>query len=75
MLLAQGSSERRLFRTLSNHVFGVRNFGNTKYMSVIFFFQNIQNLIYISKMETKIQKNLFVSEIIASELVSLIRQY
>ena len=36
--LVKGSSETGLFRHLSNHVFGVRNFVNTKAMTVIFFF-------------------------------------
>ena len=35
------------------------------------FFQKFQILIYISIMQKKIQKKLFVSEMIASELVSL----
>ena len=71
MLLVEGSSETGVFRHLSDHVFGVRNSGNTKSMRVIFFFQNIQNLLYISNMEQKIQKKFFVSDIIAFELVSL----
>ena len=37
MLLFEGSSETGLFGHLSNHVFGVRNFGKTKSMRVIFF--------------------------------------
>ena len=37
MLLVEGSSETRLFRLLSNFVFGVRNFLNTKALCVIFF--------------------------------------
>ena len=37
MLLVEGSSETGLFRHLSNHVFGVNNFQNTKAMRVIFF--------------------------------------
>ena len=36
-------------------------------MSVISFFEYIQNLIYISKIEKKIQKKFFVFEIIAYE--------
>ena len=71
ILLVEWLSETGLFRRLSFHVFGVRNFGNTKSMRVIFFFQNIQNLLYISNMEQKIQKKFFVSDIIAFELVSL----
>ena len=36
MLLVDGSFERGLFRHLSNHVFGVCSFRNTKFMRVIF---------------------------------------
>ena len=71
MLLVEGSSKTELFRNLSKHVFGVRNFGHTKPLTLIFFFQNVQNLRYISKMQQKIEKKFFVSQIIASELVSL----
>ena len=35
------------------------------------FFENVQNLMQISKMQEKIEKKLFVFEIIASELVAL----
>ena len=35
-------------------------------------FQNVQNLNYSSKIKKKLQKKFLVSEIIASELVSLI---
>ena len=35
------------------------------------FFENVQNLMYVSKMETIIEKKSFVSEIIVSELVAL----
>ena len=34
--------------------FGVRNFGNTSAMSVILFFENVQNLNEISKLQEKI---------------------
>ena len=37
MLLVEGSSEKEHFRHLSNNVFGVCNFQNTKTMQVIFF--------------------------------------
>ena len=36
MLLVEASSETGLFRHLSNHVFRVRNFGNTKAVRIIF---------------------------------------
>ena len=39
VLLVERSSETGLFRHLSNHVFRVRNFGNTKAVRVIFFFK------------------------------------
>ena len=38
MLLVQGSSKTAIFWHLYDYVFGVRNFGNTKSTSVIFFF-------------------------------------
>ena len=37
MLLVKGSSKTALFRHWPDFVFGVRNFGNTKVMRVIFF--------------------------------------
>ena len=37
VLLAEGSVERGLFRHLSDHVFGVTNFWNTKSLKVILF--------------------------------------
>ena len=43
MLLVGESSKTGLFRHLSNHVFGVCNFRNTKSPTVISFFQNVQN--------------------------------
>ena len=51
--------------------FGVRNF--TKYISYEghLFFENVQNLIYLSKMLKKIQKKFFLLEIIAPELAAL----
>ena len=36
------SSETRLFRHLSDYVFGVRNFENTNSMRVIFFFRRFK---------------------------------
>ena len=35
------------------------------------FFENVQNLMQISKMQEKIEKKLFVFEMISSELVAL----
>ena len=71
MFLIDWSSETGLFRHLSNHVFGVRNFRNAKSMRVMFLFQNIQDLIQTSNMRKKIEKKVFVCEIIVSQLVSL----
>ena len=68
MLLVDGSSETELFRHLSNHLFGDRNIRSTKFMRVNFFLE----MFKISKMLKKIEKRFFASEIIASELVSLI---
>ena len=51
--------------------FGVRNLGNKSAMKVIFLFANVQNFMYISKIQEKIEKKLFVFEIISSELVAL----
>ena len=42
MLLIDGSIQTGPFRHLSDHVFGVRNFGNTKSMSVIFCFKIVK---------------------------------
>ena len=47
--------------------FGVGNFRNTETM-IRSFFQNVQNLMQIWKMQKKIQKKSFVFEINASEL-------
>ena len=44
MLLVEGSSETGLFRDLSDYVFGVRNFENTKNEGHLLF-QNVLNLI------------------------------
>ena len=71
ILLVKGSSETGLFRHISNYVFAVRNFENTKAMKVIFFFQNVENFSQTSKKQQKNPKKFFVSEIIPSELVSL----
>ena len=49
MLLVEGSSETRRLGHLSNHVFGVRNFGNKKIYEGHIFSQNVQNLLKISK--------------------------
>ena len=69
ILFFKVSSETRLFRLLSNHVFASASV--RKYISHEghLFLENIQNWIWISKMEKKIQKIFFLSEIFASENV------
>ena len=42
MLIVEGSSETGIFRHLSDYVFGVRNFGNTKSLVAIFFSQYLK---------------------------------
>ena len=42
ILLVKGSSETGLFRRLSNHVFRVRNFGNTQSIGVMFLFKTFK---------------------------------
>ena len=51
--------------------FGVLNCRNISAMTVIVFFENVQNRNYISKMVREIEKKFLVFEIIASELVAL----
>ena len=45
MLLVDGSSETGLFRHLSDHVFAVHNFGNTKSMWVILFSEYLKFIL------------------------------
>ena len=56
MLLVEGSSETGLFKHLSNHVFRVRNFGNTKAVKVIFFSQTSKILVRLQKISKKYRK-------------------
>ena len=71
MLLVQGYCEKAPFRHLSNHVSRSPKF--RKYISYesLFFFENVQNLIKVLKLQKKNGETFFVSEIIASELVAL----
>ena len=46
MLLVVGLSKTGLFRHLSDYVFGGRNFGNTKSMTVIFFSKYLKFIVY-----------------------------
>ena len=55
--------------------FGDGNLGNKSGMRVIFFFQNVQNLMWISEIVRKIHKKSFVFQIIISVLVALICFY
>ena len=71
ILLVESSSETGHFRHLSDYVFGVRNFENTKAMRVIFFFQTVKIPARVQESSRKIEKKSFLSEIIASELVRL----
>ena len=58
MLLVEGSSETRLFKHLSKNVFW--NPQLPKYVSYeglfFFFFESVQNSIYILEMQKKIKK-------------------
>ena len=56
MLLVKGSSETELFMHLSNHVFGVLNFGNTKAMRVIFCFKTFKVSARLQKSSKKFRK-------------------
>ena len=49
----------RLFRHLSNYVFRVRNFGNTKAVRVIFFFQMYKIEFRFQKFSEKLRKIFF----------------
>ena len=71
MLFMEGYSEVEFFRDLSNPLFRRPEF--QKYSDYVgnFFSGNVQNLIYISKMQKKIAKKILVLEIIASQLAAL----
>ena len=51
--------------------FGDGNLRTTSAMRVIFFFENVQRLMEISKMQRKSEKKTFVSQVKVSELVAL----
>ena len=51
--LVEESSQTRLFRHWSKHVFGVRNFENKKAMRVIFFFQTFEISVRFQKCRKK----------------------
>ena len=71
ILLLQASSEMEPFRHLSDYVFGVCNFENTKSMRVILFFKMFKIETTSQKYSKGAEKKVFDSEIIASQLVSL----
>ena len=71
MLFVEGSSETRLFRHLSNHVFWSPEFRKYIGYEGHLFLKKFQNLMYISEMERKIEQGFFVSEITVSELIAL----
>ena len=56
MLVVEGSSETGRFKYLSEHVFGVRNFGNTKSMRMIFFFKILKIYCKYQKCSKKFRK-------------------
>ena len=56
MLLVKGSSKTAPFRHLPDFVFGVRNFGNTKVMRVIFFSKYLKFNLDFKKWAKKWEK-------------------
>ena len=57
MLLSERPLKRDFFDIDLARFFGVLGFGNTSAMRAgFFFFENVQNLNYISKMHKKIEK-------------------
>ena len=71
MLPVKGSFETGLFGHISSHVFRSAYFRKEISYEGHLFFENVLNLMQISKMQEKIDKKIFVFEIIASELVAL----
>ena len=69
MFLVEGSSETGLLRHLSDHIFGVRNFGKSKSMKVIFFIKMLKINPRFQKCSKKLRK--IASEMIGSQLVLL----
>ena len=62
MLVVEASSETRLFRHLSNHVFGVRNFRNIKAMRVMFFFKRFRISAWLQKSRKRLRKTFFFTD-------------
>ena len=71
MLPVKGSFETGLFAHISSHVFRSGEFRKEISYDAYLFFGTVLNLMQIWKTQQKIDKNLFVFEIIASELVAL----
>ena len=71
MLPFKGSLETGLIGHRSRHVFRSAQFWNKISYEGHPFFENVGNLMKISKMQEKIHKKVFVFETIASELVAL----
>ena len=71
MLPVKGSFETGLLGHISSHVFRSVKFRKRISYQGHLFFENVLNLMHISKMQKKYQKKLFVFEIIGSELVAL----
>ena len=71
MLAVKGSLEMGLFGHISSHVFRSAQFRKEISYEGHLFFENVLNLMQISKMQDKIDKKFFVFEIIASEFVVL----
>ena len=57
ILLVEASSETGLFRHLSNYVFRIRNFGNTKAVRDIFCFRIFNIEVRFKKFSQKLRKN------------------
>ena len=71
MLPVKGSFETGLIGHISSHVFRSAQFQKEISYEAYLFFENVLNFMQISKMQEKIGKNYCLSEIIASELVTL----
>ena len=71
MFVVEDTSKMGFYRHSFNHVFRRRYFGKYIGYEEHLLVENVQNLIVISKMQRKIQKKSFVSQIIVSELVAL----
>ena len=71
MLPVKGSFETGLFAHISNYVFQRALFRKKISYEASLIFENVLNLMQISKTEEKIAKKLFIFEISASELVAL----